>query len=377
MIFFRWAILILSLVALSACGGDDEARVKRVPATDLPGFASADFSEAATVFARNCDQLVRQPGPQARPEDWAPLCEASRNLRSEEEARTFFAESFDALLFGDGGKGLATGYYEPVFEGAPQAEGRFTAPILGKPDDLVSVDLGSFREDLKGRRIAGRILNGRLVPFEDRAAIEKDPGEDAEILGYMDPDDLFTLQIQGSGIVDLGGEARRFGYAAQNGHPYHAIGRTLVEEGHLELEDVTMQAIRRWLADAPPEEAARVRATNPSYVYFVDRGPLEDASGPLGTAGAPLTPMVSAAVDRTVTPMGAPIWLSGEDDVLAYSGPLIAQDTGGAIRGAARADLYLGRGAEAGEIAGKLKLQGVIAPLIPKTAPPLGTQTGS
>jgi len=159
----------------------------------------------------------------------------------------------------DGGEGLVTGYYEPVFEGSQEPTEEFSAPVLGTPEDLISVDLGAFRPELRGKRIAGQVKDGRLVPYADRKAIEEAPPGSANVLGYMRPDDLFFLQIQGSGVLQLPETARRIGYASQNGHIYVAIGKTLIDEGELAREDVTMQSIRAWLDAVSPK-------TRPGFV---------------------------------------------------------------------------------------------------------------
>ena len=341
---------------------------ERVSLESLEGFGEGNMLPTLRAFISSCSWLT---GDRAlalgTPEDWRPLCAEAERLMTEREARTFFTTNFDGVRL-SGGKGLMTGYFEPVYEGRKAPEAPYTAAVLAAPEDLVSVNLGAFRPDLDGRRIAGRVVGGRLLPYADRAELEQGAPEDIDVLGYMDPDDLFFLQIQGSGVLQFPDEGRRIGYAAQNGHPYKAIGKTLVEEGHMPLEAVTMQSIRQWLAEASPEDAARVRATNPSYVFFTDRGLAEGDEGPIGTTGVPLTPMHSVAVDRTQIPLGAPVFIAGEDDVLSFRSLTIAQDTGGAIRGPARIDLFLGRGDEAGEVAGRLKLDIEATVLIPKGA---------
>ncbi|MCQ8184000.1 murein transglycosylase A [Parvularcula maris] len=365
----RRVLALTGLLIAAACSPpvEDESRYERVSLSELPGFAEAEILPAVRAFASSCRWLGRDDLPLGRAEDFAEPCAEAPSVAQEADARRFVEDHFVAVRVGDG-KGLVTGYYEPVFAARAEPEGIYTAPVLAAPEDLVSVDLGSFRDDLKGRRIAGRVKGGRLVPYDDRAALEAAPPEEIEVLGYMQPDDLFFLQIQGSGVLDFAGEERRIGYAAQNGHPYKAIGKTLVEEGAMPLEEVTMQSIRAWLEAASAEDAARVRATNPSYVFFTDRGEAEDDEGPLGTAGVPLTPLASVAVDRTVTPLGTLIYIAGESEELGFTGLAAAQDTGGAIRGENRADLFLGRGDEAGEVAGRLKLEANLYVLLPKTA---------
>lgn len=363
----RLFILALTLAACSSEKGEPPA-FERVGVADLPGFAQAQMLPALNAFVTSCSWLTGTGDiALGTAEDWQPLCAEAESLRSEAEAKAFFSSRFDAVRLA-GGEGLMTGYFEPVYAARTEPQAPYTAPVLAAPDDLVAVNLGAFRDDLKGRRIAGRIEGGQLVPYADREAIENGAPIEADVLGYMDPDDLFFLQIQGSGVLDYPEGGRRIGYAAQNGHPYKAIGRTLVEEGHMPLEEVTMQSIRDWLTDAAEGDAARVRATNPSYVFFTDRGPADGDEGPIGTAGVGLTPMHSVAVDRTQIPLGAPVFITGSDDVLTYSELAVAQDTGGAIRGPVRIDLFLGRGDQAGDVAGRLKLSINAAVLIPKGA---------
>jgi len=362
-------------LALAACGTDDHAFQPRLVAfDDLQGFDAAPKFPAAEVFAASCDWLLSRDHPLVAPNSWRPACDAASTITSEAQAQAFFHEHFDVVQLTDE-PGLMTGYFEPVFEGSQAAVDPYTAPILAKPESLVSVDLGAFRDDLRGERIAGQVDAGKLIPFADRSEIALTPPEDAAILGYMQPDDLFFLQIQGSGVIAFEDEERRIGYAAQNGHRYHAIGRTLVEEGHLALEDVTMQSIRAWLASADPEEAARIRATNPSYVFFVDRGPALSGEGPLGTMAVPLTADVSVAVDRTEIPLGAPVFVAASEGDAPWRRLTIAQDTGGAIKGPGRLDLFTGRGDEAGDRAGSLKQAISSYVLVPKGAwrPPAPT----
>jgi membrane-bound lytic murein transglycosylase A len=235
---------------------------------------------------------------------------------------------------------------------------------------LVEADLGSFIPELRGRRVAGQVRDGRLHPFPDRAAITGGAlrGQGLELAWVDDPADAFFLHIQGSGRVRLDdGAVLRLGYAGWNGHPYFAIGRTLVEQGVLTREAVSMQAIRAWMTQAGPAEAAALMARNPSYIFF-RRLDLPPEAGPIGTLGAPLTPMRSIAVDRTQVPLGLPVWVAGTDPLTGA--PLrrltVAQDTGGAIRGPARADLFTGWGTEAAERAGRMRDPAALFLLVPR-----------
>ncbi|MEO1042631.1 MAG: MltA domain-containing protein [Pseudomonadota bacterium] len=359
---------LLTLVLLLSCAERSLEPPPLAPVAfeDVPGFDTAPLLPAVRSFEVTCPNLLRR-GTSSRLQglDWTMACADAPSVQTEADARAFFRRHFEAVAI-DGGEGLVTGYYEPVFEGSAQPTDVFSAPVLTTPTDLVAVDLGAFRPELRGKRIAGQVKDGRLVPYADREAIEANPPPTADVLGYMRPDDLFFLQIQGSGVLQLPEKARRIGYASQNGHIYVAIGKTLIDEGALLRENVTMQSIRAWLDDASPSEAARVRATNPSYVFFQDRGDAAGPEGPVGSAGVPLSARVSVAVDRTIVPLGAPVWVAGTDDAFTFEGMTIAQDTGGAIKGAGRVDLFIGRGDAAGDVAGRLKLPARIIVMVPR-----------
>jgi membrane-bound lytic murein transglycosylase A len=266
-------------------------------------------------------------------------------------------------------EGVFTGYFEPVYEASREPTERHTAPLLPRPDDLVEVDLGLFRDELKGERIAGRVENGRLKPYDVRNGIETRAAADA--LAWLDPNDLFFLQIQGSGqlVFDDGG-VLRVGYAGQNGHPYTAIGRVMVERGVMPLEAVSMQSIRAWLDGASHDAARELRDQNASYVFFRELETVAPELGPLGAQGAPLTPGRSLAVDRRFTTLGAPVWVDIEPVEAVGGEPIrrlmIAQDTGGAIRGPIRGDVFWGSGDEAAALAGAMNAKGSMIVLLPR-----------
>ena len=268
-------------------------------------------------------------------------------------------------------EGVFTGYFEPVYEASRMQTARHAAPVLPRPDDLVEVDLGLFRDDLKGERIAGRVEDGRLTPYADRSAIDANGVAGVAPLAWLDPNDLFFLQIQGSGRLEFpDGATLRVGYAGQNGHRYTAIGRTMVQRGIMPLEEVTMQSIRTWLDGAAPDTAQALRAENASYVFFRSLDDVPPQSGPLGAQGAPLTAGRSLAVDRRYHALGAPVWVDIEPVAAAGKDPIrrlmIAQDTGGAIRGPVRGDFFWGSGDEAGRIAGVMNARGRMWVLLPR-----------
>jgi len=229
------------------------------------------------------------------------------------------------------------------------------------------VQLGDFRDDLKGRRIAGRVINGRLQPYETRAEITQGQWpHNTEVLVWVDNAvDAFFVQIQGSGVVSLNdGSEMRIGYNGQNGHPYYAIGRELIKRGALTKANVSLQTIRAWLADHP-DQADDIMNSNASYVFFRAL----NTDGPVGGEGVTLTPLRSLAIDHSLLAYGLPVWV--DIDAPAAGAPrlqrlMMAQDTGGAIRGAVRGDVFWGHGQRAEAMAGVMKSQGQAWVLLPK-----------
>ena len=370
--------------------------------TALPGWADAEPAGALGPFLRSCNAILARPDDQAanpaeyvgedlpvslggRVADWREPCAAARDLVAagpveEDAARRFFEMHFRPVAISQPlvnaeapptmtDSGVFTGYFEPIFPASSQPSEEFSAPVLTRPEDLVTVDLGRFRPELAGTRVAGRVEDGVLVPYATHAEIAED-GVDTEVLAWMNPNDLLFMQIQGSGRLSIDGDDVRVGYAAPNGHAYTAIGRELVRMEEIALEDISMQSIYEWLEAAPPAEAARVRHVNESYIFFRPLADLAEPSlGPLGAQGVQLTPMRSLAVDLRYHAMGAPVWVDlGTDD--NHPEPLrrlmIAQDTGGAIRGPVRGDVFTGIGAEAGGAAGRMNRTGRLYTLLPR-----------
>ena len=378
--------LLILFLALTACGEEEsppktEASMRLVPAAfaELPGWADDDLQTFATAFGHTCARMMKaspekplgtleQAGTYA---DWQPACREFNDLKDKttENLRDFLETNFTpyAVWLGKQNAGLFTGYYEASLSGSKTRQEPYIIPLYKRPDDLVMVDLGLFREELKGLRIAGRVKNGNLVPYETREQIVSGnwPHNDKVLVWVDDPVDAFYTEIQGSGIVGFAdGSEMRIGYAGQNGHPYTAIGRELVARGALTKENVSMQSIRAWLA-ANPAQATEIMNTNKSYVFFTEI----KGEGPLGGEGIPLTPERSMAIDRSIFPYGLPFWLEAEDP-LDQTKPIrrlmIGQDTGGAIRGAIRGDVFWGHGEEAEKQAGPMKSQGRYWVLLPK-----------
>ena len=393
----RPSLGLLALAALLLVGGCAEEKkpapqpalaLKPVAFDDLPGWNADDPTAALAAFRQGCQRWAKQApdkgvggqgGFAGTVQDWSSTCAAAtRTTGTPEAVRGFFAANLTPFAVTDGGNpdGLFTGYYEPLLHGAraPDASNRY--PLYRRPPELVSVDLGQFDPELQGRRIGGRVENGRLVPFPDRAAIDRGALADRELelLWVDDPVERFFLEIQGSGQVRLPDSSLvRVGYADQNGRPYRAIGKDLIEQGAVPREQISMQTIKDWLR-AHPDQAPAMMAKNPSYVFFTELPDLARASGPLGAQGVPLTPGRSLAVDRKFLPLGAPVWLDATAPYADGERPLrrlmVAQDTGGALRGPVRGDVFWGAGPEAEHLAGHMKSQGRLFILLPRGLTP-------
>lgn len=377
------ALTVLGLSLLTGCSVStpkSDAPPSTSPATyakadwkALPAVSDSDLQAGFSAWRSACPRLKSDA-------TWAPTCAAAANIANTPTAiRQFLQEQLDVYSLRAGGHradGLITGYYEPVYSGSLTRTTKTPVPVYGVPTDMVSVQLDDLYPELKGKRLRGRVEGRVLRPYDDAAKISA-KGVNAPVLAWLsNPMDLQFLQIQGSGRIRLDdGRRLRIAYADQNGHPYRPIGRWLVAQGELKKEDVTMDAIRAW-ADAHPQRVTELLASNPSYVFFT-KGPDGD-EGPRGSLNVPLTAGYSVAVDRTVVPLGSLLWLSTtRPDGSPVVRPVAAQDTGGAIAGEVRADLYWGTGDAAGKLAGDMKQKGNLWLLWPKGAAlPAATSSG-
>jgi membrane-bound lytic murein transglycosylase A len=365
------------LLALFACvpRPPPPPRLTLTPArfADLAAWNDDAQSAALAAFARSCAVLAKRPpaaamGAAGHAADWQAPCAALPAAADNAAARRFFETWFQPWQAGNNGatQGLFTGYYEPELDGSLAPGGAYATPLLRRPPDLVMVDLGLFRPALRGERIAGRVVDGRLKPYDSRAAIERG-ALDRYHLAFLwvdDPIAAFFLQIQGSGRVRLpDGRIVQVGYDGQNGWPYVAIGKLLVAEGALSQDEVSLQSIRAWLK-AHPDRADAVMAENPSYVFFREL----TGDGPIGSEGVVLTPGRSLAVDSSFVPLGVPVFVDAGEGLRRL---MVAQDTGGAIRGPVRGDVFWGAGAEAESRAGTMRLNGAYYLLLPKGVTPV------
>ena len=331
---------------------------------DVTGWKEQDPADAWDAFLRSCARLKAQAA-------WRESCALAQQLRAGESTREFFEVNFlpYRVANADGGvEGLVTGYYEPLLRGSRRKEGPYRYPLFAVPEDLLIIDLAEVNPDLKHLRLRGRLEGRRVVPYYPRADIERGlPAlSGKELLWVDDPVELFFLQIQGSGRVRLPtGELVRVGYADQNGQPYRSVGRYLVEQGELKLEQASMQGIKAW-GTANPAKLDALLNQNPSYVFFHE---LKNAEGgPPGALGVALTPERSIAVDPRYIPLGAPVFLATTwpNSTQPLQRLMLAQDTGGAIRGAVRADYFWGFGEAAGAQAGRMRQSARMWVLLPR-----------
>jgi len=308
------------------------------------------------------------------------------DARNPNAVRDFFATRFDVYGIGtrqaDGDNrsdarasrgGLVTGYYEPLLRGSRVRSAKYPVPLYRVPDDLIVVDLASVYPELSNMRLRGKLQGRRVVPYPTRGEITSaNTLTGHELLWVDDSIDAFFLQIQGSGRVQFDdGSTVRVGYAEQNGHPYRSLGRWLIDQGQLTLEQASMQGIKAW-ARRNPARLKEALDQNASYVFFREL-PLGNATaGPLGALGVPLTAGYSVAADARFVPLGAPVVLAttDPDSQAPLVRPMVAQDTGGAIRGPLRFDFFWGFGAAAGERAGRQRYETSAWVLVPKGTTP-------
>ncbi len=334
--------------------------------TAVDGWLLDRPAAALDTFRNSCRAVGKRS-------QWQQVCSLASAIDpvTDETARHFFETYFQPyqVTEEDGSTvGLLTGYYAPELEGRRTPDATFRYPLYRQPDDLLIVDLAELYPELGNYRLRGRLIGNRVVPYFERSEIDngKKPLEGYELFWVADPVDLFFLHIQGSGRILLpGGERVMVNYANQNGYPYRSIGKLLLERNAMTRDQMSMQNIRRWVQEHP-QEGFDLLAENPSYVFFreLDAG----VTSPLGALGIPLTPLRSLAVDPRTIPLGAPVFVAtsypGTD--LPLQQLMVAQDTGGAIKGRARGDFFWGLGGAAGSVAGKMKQDSRFWVLLPK-----------
>jgi membrane-bound lytic murein transglycosylase A len=374
---FCLVFVVLSLLILRPAAMNP-TNLRPISFAAIHGWQDDDLVEAFAAFARSCSEIEEHGRAFSRPvrfggqrPDWLPLCAAARNHHAS--PRNFFEKHFAPFLVEDRERpeGLFTGYFEPEAPGDRRPNGPFTVPLYAKPFDLVPFDPDT--EHRLGLRY-GRYQNGIPQPYFTRREIEEGAlaGKGLEIVWLRSWADAFFMQVQGSGRVKLpDGSLLRLAYAAKSGQPYTAIGGILVKKGILAPAEMSMQAIRAWM-EHHPAEARDLMWQNQSFVFFreVDTDP---SQGPPGAQQVALTPGRSLAVDRDIWPFGTPLWIdtalpadSNEGAGKPFARLMIAQDTGSAIKGAVRGDIFFGSGVEAAHRAGHMKAGGRMIALLPK-----------
>jgi membrane-bound lytic murein transglycosylase A len=349
--------------------------LRQIAFRDLPGWGDDTLLQALPALRASCGVLDAKPadaavgpdGMAGTAGDWRAACRALAAAGSADGTLRRAIETWFvafAVADADGPEGLFTGYYEPELRGSRKRTAAYAVPLYRQPPDLVKVET-------EGEMQVGRMVDGRLRPYHTRKAIDGGvlAGQGLELLWLADPIDAFFLQAQGSGRVRLvEGGSLRVGYAASNGHPPTIIGRILVERGELTKEAATMQTVRQWLRDHPAETTALMQM-NARYIFFREIS----GDGPVGSLGVALTPGRSLAIDSSLLPLGAPLWL---DTTYPANTPeagrplrrlVVAQDTGSAIKGAVRGDIYWGSGEAALRYAGPMKQPGRYYLLLPRS----------
>lgn len=358
---------------------------RQVRFQQLPGWETAHLKKSLLTFQTSCRAFMKQEPNRIvgtaqislQVKDWQPACRAALDINPVDEkvAKLFFQEWFSPVEFFDNKpvKGLFTGYYMPLLKGSYTKTEEYTVPIYEVPDNLVTVDLGLFIPSLKNRKIVGRLSGSKILPYYNREQINNGAIKDSArvLLWIKNPVDRVFLEIQGSGVIEFAdGKRISIGYDGQNGAPYTSIASVLIKKGIMTKHNASMQRIKRYL-EAHPQEMDKVINQNKSFVFF-HKLSMDSA---LGSQGVALTPGYSLAIDRDWIPMGAPLWLSTTrpdvnkpDSNQPMQRLMVAQDTGGAIKGKVRGDVFWGGGDRATLIAGHMKNEGHYWLLLPKHA---------
>lgn len=389
----RFAASLLGLMLLAGCAGmpaptpeaEQKPAYKPLNYSDLPNWPPASAGQADKALQAvqtSCARLVKLPAERSLGADgrmgtvgqWQPFCRMALQTKSGQALVSLVQQQLTPWRVettSGTSQGLFTGYYVATLRGSRTRHGAYQTPLYARPPELVMVNLGDFRPELAGQRIAGSVQNGTLKPYADRSRIVAGGlnSRGLEIVWLDNPIDAFLVQVQGSGTVELDdGSKTHLSYDGQNGHPYRAIGAELIKRGAMTKDEVSMPAIKAWLKDNPSQVDSLLNS-NPSYVFFKeDRTAL--AKGAVGAANVPLTPEASLAVDNRYIGYHVPLWLVAENPAGRDAAPLnnlmVAQDTGGAIRGVVRGDFFWGQGDKAEQMAGLMKSRGQLYALLPR-----------
>lgn len=360
-----------------------KSKFTRVNWNSLPGWNNDDMENIWLALVNNCKGLMRPVSGSltaptfADPRQWHGFCLAMTKSGLNESSgsgqiKQFLQDNLNPWRLDAAGKqaqNTVTGYYEPVIHASREKGGDYQWPLYAVPEDLLTIDLGSVYPELTGKRIRGKLDGDRVVPYDTRAQIAAKPERQPKAIVWAnDPVEAFFLQIQGSGQALLpNGESIRLAYANHNGQPYASIGKWLAKKGEMPISKASMQNIKAW-AKSHPERVQEMLNANPAVVFFEEQQVPGKQYGPNGAYGIPLIAGRAIAVDPEYVPLGTPVFLAtnrpGSNQPLQKL--VFAQDTGAAIKGAARADFYWGTGDTAGQMAGRMKQNGKMWVLLPK-----------
>jgi len=368
--------------------------INQIRYASIDGWETDDQLKALEVFSNSCKKIISfspkknlgsltKVGESLVPfagqvSDWIEPCQAAIgiSLNNNKDARLFFqkwflpfsissSNSYNSIYKGDD-LGLFTGYYEPMIEGNYFYNDEYKIPIYAYPKNYISVNLGEFKKSLKGERIIGRIQGNNFLPADSRSDINQN-GLEADVLYWAkNKIDVFFLHIQGSGLISFpDGKKRRISFSGSNGHDYFAIGRELIKKGYVSKEDISMQSIKKWLNENPIK-TDHILNLNKRYIFF--KKSINDF--PNGALGTSLVGQRSLAVDTKFIPLGIPLWVyvDNHNDKNKYiiKKLMISQDTGAAIKGIVRGDIFFGTGDRAALFAGKLNQLGKYYALLPR-----------
>ena len=379
----RFIVALVACACLFACSHEEEKQLPSAPIklsktsfASLDGWQKDDFAQVISVFYNNCEKILQNQNIdianssiKLKTKDYQKVCRkfASQHIDSSEKMKKFLQDEFTPYIVASGNNpiGKFTSYYEATINASLEKGGKYKYPVYGRPNDLVEVNLRDFGSDLPNTRLVGHVVGGKFVPYLKRAEIEN-KGVDAPVIMWADdPVDIHFMQIQGSAIAKMDdGSELRVGYADNNGHKFRGIGSILLEKKVLKPGEMSMENIRKWLR-AHPKEAEKLMQQNERFIFQR----ISDADGPLGAMGIPLTAGRSMAVDNSLIPLGAVLWLDTVDpDKKPLRKIVFAQDIGAAIKGAVRGDYFWGHGDEALYYAGRMNSAGRYYILLPKNS---------
>ena len=378
-LFYLLILILLSLVLYFEDSNQNNIQESKVKFSELPGWSSTNILASLQSFEQSCKYVMNEQfleenkllEVKIKTDAYIKFCKSLPTVTTNSKLKKLIEDNFYARYL-PSKKTLFTGYIELEIKGRLEksiTEAPNAIPIFKKPPNILSVNLEKFGEEYKAKKITGMIINNDFIPVPSRKIIENEHLFKDHILAYIDDPALaYFLHIQGSGVITLkSGEKLSVGYAGDNGKNYYSIGKELIEEGIIKKEDMSMQAILVWMRNNKLA-ALELMQKNKRFIFFKERNNLEP---PKGSSGTSVTAMHSAAVDNNFIPYHLPLWIQVDDFYndrrdKRLTNIVISQDTGSAIKGLTRMDLFLGKGINAEEIAGRLSSKGKIWTLVPK-----------